>query len=116
MQTSMGITRRDYERLPSDVKSKAATLFANLKAGLQRHGFSLNFLGHDGLWKNLTPWKFLALPEDHYQRLVKGSKLVRPRPREDLLEQISELYNLVKQSPKLDDRGLDFWSKVTLSR
>jgi len=59
--------------------------------------------------------EFLALPEDHYQRLIRGSKLVRPRPREDLLEQISKLYDLVKQSPKLEDSGLEFWSKETSS-
>ena len=28
MQTSMGITRRDYERLPADAKTKAVTLQA----------------------------------------------------------------------------------------
>lgn len=111
MQTSIGITRHDYEHLPADVKIKAVTLLERLKAELQHHGFSLNFLGHDCRWKDLTPWKFLAFPEDHYQRLIRGSKRVRPRPREDLLEQISELYDLVKQSPKLEDRSLEFWSK-----
>ena len=115
MKTSMGITRCDYERLPTDVKIKAVTLFADLKTELQNRGFSLSFLGHDCRWKELAPWKFLALPEDHYHRLVRGSKLVRPRPREDLLEQISELYSLVRQAPRLEDRSLEFWSKETSS-
>jgi hypothetical protein len=113
MQTSTGISRRDYERLPEDIKIKVVDLFESLKVELQHHGFSLNFLGHDGRWKNLTAWRFVSLPEDHYLRLVKGSKLVRPRPKEDLLEHISELYDLFKQSPKLEDRSLEFWSRDT---
>ena len=111
MQPSIGISRREYEQLPAEVKIRAVELFEVLKADLRHRGFSLNFLGHDGRWKDLTTWKFLALPEDHYQRLVRGSKLVRPRPREDLLEQISELYDLVKQSPKLEEGSIDSWFK-----
>lgn len=107
----MGISRRDYEHLPADVKIKAAALFETLKEEIQHRGFSLNFLGHKGRWKDLTPWKFLALPEEHYRRLITGSKLVRPRPREDLLEQITELYDLVRQSPKLEDGSIDSWFK-----
>ncbi|MGA3296775.1 MAG: hypothetical protein ABSD41_04920 [Candidatus Bathyarchaeia archaeon] len=114
MQSS-GIGLRDYERLPADVKTKAVTLFEGLKAELLHRGFSLSFLGHDGRWKDLTAWKFLAFPEDHYQKLIRGAKLVRPRQREDLLEQISELYDLAKQSPRLEDRSLEFWSKETSS-
>jgi hypothetical protein len=87
------------------------TLLEALKVELRQHGSTRKFLGHDGRWKDLVPWKFLAFPEDHYQRLIRGSKLVRPRPRDDLLEQIRELYGLVKQSPKLEDRTLEFWSK-----
>jgi hypothetical protein len=34
----MGVSRRDYERLPSDVKVKAVALFEGLKAEL--HGSS----------------------------------------------------------------------------
>jgi hypothetical protein len=109
----MGVSRRDYERLPPNIKIEAATLFEVVKVQLRHRGFSLIFLGHDGRWKDLTAWRFLALPEDHYHRLVRGSKLVRPRPREDLLEQISELYRLVKQSPRLEDRSLEFWSTET---
>ena len=114
MQSS-GIGLRDYERLPSEVKSKATMMLEALKADLRQHGFALNFLGHDGLLKDLVPWKFIALSEDHYVRLIGGAKWVRPRPREDMLEQISKLYDLVKQSPKLEDRSLEFWSKEVSS-
>jgi hypothetical protein len=86
-----------------------------LKVNLRHHGFALKFLGHDGRWKDLVPWKFIALSEDHYVRLIGGAKWVRPRSREELLEQISELYRLVNQTPKLEDRSLEFWSKEAIT-
>jgi hypothetical protein len=113
MQASQGISRREFEQLPSDVKAKSTIMLEQLKPELQRLGFSLSFLGHDCRWKDLTAWKFLTFPENHYQVLIKGSKRVRPRKREDLLEEISELYDLVRQAPKLEERGLEFWSKET---
>lgn len=106
MQTR-GISRRDYERLPVNTKLKANTTFEAIKTELRYRGFSLKFLGHDGRWKDLTPWKFLALSEDHYARLVAGAKWVRPLPREDLLNQLNRLYELVRRAPKVEDRSLD---------
>jgi hypothetical protein len=108
---SVGLTRRDYERLPPDIKTKATTILELLKTDLRKHQFSLPFLGHDGLWKDLTPWKFLELSEEHYRTQIAGAKWVRPQPREDLLEQVKELYQLVGQAPKDKDGSLDFWSR-----
>ncbi|HKM50398.1 MAG TPA: hypothetical protein VJZ75_04385 [Candidatus Bathyarchaeia archaeon] len=113
MQISQGINRREYERLPSEVKAKTTIMLERLKPELQHLGFSLIFLGHNCRWKDLTTWKFLAFPENHYQVLIKGSKRVRPRKREDLLEEIRELYDLVRQTPKLEERSLEYWSKAT---
>lgn len=110
MQTH-GVSHRDYERLPNDTKLKVITMLEAMKTDLQHHGFSLKFLGFDGRWKDLTPWKFLGLSEDHYRRQIAGAKWVRPQPREDLLEQLDQLYNLVKQVPKIEQRSLEFWAK-----
>jgi hypothetical protein len=115
MPTSPGISRRDYESLPPDVKFQALTLLEHLKEKLHRRGFTLNFLGHDGRWKDLTPWKFLSKPEDHYQRLIRGSKVARPRPRNKLLEQIAELYALTSpKHAKLQDKELEYWNQNSL--
>jgi hypothetical protein len=82
-----------------------------IKTELRYRGFSLRFLGHDGRWKDLTAWKFLGLSEDYYRKQIAGAKWVRPQPREDLLEQVNQLYNLVKQAPKIEHRTLEFWAK-----
>jgi hypothetical protein len=50
-------------------------------------------------------WKFLAYSKDDYRRLISAAKWVRPRPRQELLEQISELYRLVEQTQKLRGQG-----------
>jgi hypothetical protein len=84
-----------------------------IKTELRYRGFSLRYLGHDGRWKDLTPWKFHALREEDYRRLITGAKWLRPRSREELVEQLSELYNIVKQTPKVEERSLEFWSKKT---
>ena len=57
------------------------------------------------------PSKFLVLSEANYIRLITGAKWVRPRPREELLEQLNQLYNLVKPAPRIDQRNLEFWVK-----
>lgn len=102
-----GLTRRDYERLPSDTKAKAAELFAGIKTDLRRR-FSLRFLSLDARWDDLSAWKFLALPEDHYIRLIKGSKGVTYRYKSDLLRRIAALYKLA--TPKQNDlTGLERW-------
>ena len=78
MQTR-GISRRDYERLPADTKLKAIGVFEAIKSELRHRGFSLNFLGFDGRWKDLTPWKFLEFSEDNYRRLIAGANMCRLR-------------------------------------
>jgi hypothetical protein len=108
---TLGISRRDYERLPTDTKLKAISMLEGIKTELRRRGFSLRFLGHNGRWENLTPPVFVAFPEVYYERLIEGSRLVRLRPREEMLEQISELYRLVKQTTQLEDRDLEYWFK-----
>ena len=112
---SIELTHRDYERLPPEVKTKATIILEQLKSDLRKHQFSLRFLGHDGQWKDLTPWKFFALSENHYRRQIAGAKWVRPLPREDLLERLSQLYQIVSRAPKVEDRSLEFWSKETSS-
>ena len=61
----------------------------------------------------MTPWKFLALPEDNYRRLITDARWLRPRSREELLEQLSELYNMMKQAPRIEERSLHFLSNET---
>ncbi|MGO9646368.1 MAG: hypothetical protein ACLPY5_16670 [Candidatus Bathyarchaeia archaeon] len=112
MQTH-GISRRDYERLPLDTKQKSATTLETIKAELRHRGFTLKFLGFDGRWKDLTPWKFLAFSEDNHRRLIAGAKWLRPRAREDILEKLAELYELVRQLPKVEEKSLEYWSKET---
>jgi hypothetical protein len=102
MQVSQGINPREYEQLPSDIKAKTTVMLEQLKPKLQRLGFSLSFLGHDCRWKDLPAWKFLAFPENHYQVLIKGSRWIGPRKREEPLEEIGELNDLVRQTPKLE--------------
>jgi hypothetical protein len=90
---------------------RVITTLEEIKTELRHRGFSLKFLGFDGRWKDLTPWKFLAFSEDNYRRLISGAKWMRPRSREELLEQLSELYKIVNQAPELEERSLEFWSK-----
>lgn len=103
-----GISRRDYERLPSETKSKIAESFAEIKTDLKRYGFSLRFLGIDGRWNNLNAPQFLALSENHFARLIMGSKWVTSTKRRDLVYKISELYKLASKS-RLEDSGLEPW-------
>jgi hypothetical protein len=104
-----GMTRRDYERLSDEVKRKTALMLQSIKANLRKHTFSLEFLEHSGRWDDLTPWKFLEKPEDHYRRLIAGAKWVRPQPREEMLDQITELYSFVRTSKQGKATGLDYW-------
>jgi len=105
-----GISLRDYERLPTDIKVKAIALLEELKDELKHLGFSLSFLGFEGWWNDLNPPKFLALGEDHYRRLIRGSRWVRSQRKEDLIEEITQLFALAKQTPKEEQTGLDRWS------
>jgi hypothetical protein len=105
---SQGMSRGDYERLPQQTKSDIAELFAEIKSDLKRYGFSLRFLGVGGHWKDLNAPKVLSLPEDHYRRLIMGSKWVRSTKRRDLVDKISELYKLASKS-RLEDCGLESW-------
>jgi hypothetical protein len=109
MQTQ-GISRRDYERLATETKLRIAESFDEIKGQLRRCGFSLRFLGMNGRWEDLTAPRFLALPEDHYRRLIMGSKWVTSAKRRDLVDKISELYRLTCKI-KLDDTGLESWLK-----
>ena len=103
------LSRRDYERLPSDTKAKAVGCFESIKEELHDR-FSLRFLSLDGRWDELTVWKFLALPEDHYVRLIKGSRHVTYRYKSDLLRRIATLYKLA--TPKQGElAGLENWIK-----
>jgi hypothetical protein len=108
---SVELTYRDYDRLPLEVKTKATIILEQLKTDLRKHQFSLRFLGHDGQWKDLTPWKFFALSENHYRRQIAGAKWVRPLPREGLLARLTQLYQIVNRAPKVEDKSLDSWSK-----
>jgi len=111
MPSHSGISYREYESLPAEVKFQLLTLLESIKTELHDHGFTLSFLGHEGRWKDLTPGKFLSKPESHYERLIRGSKLIRPRPRDKLLEQMSELYRLARQAPKLKNLDLEYWTR-----
>ncbi len=108
MQES-GISRRDYERLPIEVKLRTAEVFEKLKHEFRDLGFSLKFLSLKGRWEDLTSAEFLALPSTHYERLITSSKWVRPRRKQDLIDQISEIYQLVRRAPKLTEIGLEHW-------
>jgi hypothetical protein len=107
MQTH-GISRGDYERLPQDTKSEIEKLFDEIKGELRHCGFSLRFLGSDGHWKKLTAPKFLAHSEEHYCRLIMGSKWVTSAKRRELIEKISELHKLASKT-NLDVIGLEKW-------
>ena len=113
MPNSAGISYREYEALPPQAKFQILTLLEPIKGELHRHGFTLSFLGHEGRWKDLTPRKFLAKPEEHYERLIRGSKLVRPRTRDKMLDLISELYRLAVQCPKMQDQELNHWTSAS---
>jgi hypothetical protein len=102
------MSRRDYEMLPAETRVKAVDMLESIKKML-RARFSLRFLGHDGKWRDLTPPKFLALSEDHYHRLIKGSRGVTSRYKEELLDKIRELYELVDRSDKAEKQGLEQW-------
>jgi len=104
---SLGISRRDYERLPSETKVRVIALLEDIKKEL-RPRFSLRFLQLDGRWKDLNPPRFLALPEDHYHRLIKGSKGVTSRYKQELLDKIAELYEL-SSKPTSGASGLERW-------
>jgi hypothetical protein len=105
------ISLLDYEKLPAEVKMKANELLRELKDELRDARFSLKFLGFDAIrWVDLTAPKFLALGEEHYLRLVKGSKWLRSLRREDLCDRISELFKLVDRTPKQKQTGLDQWA------
>ena len=106
MRTS-GISRRDYERLSSESKDRAVALLKTIKEQLRRH-FSLRFLSLDGRWEDLNPPRFLALPEDHYYHLIKGSRGVSPRYKMELLEKISEVYKLAKRTDTTES-ALERW-------
>jgi hypothetical protein len=50
---AQGISRRNYERLPAQIKLKITELFDEIKNDLHRYGVSLRFLGLNGRWKEL---------------------------------------------------------------
>jgi hypothetical protein len=107
---AQGISRRNYERLPPETKSKITELFDEIRTDLQHYGISLRFLGLGGRWKQLNAPRFLAFPESHYRILISGSKWVTSTKRRDLVDQIAELYNLVRKA-RLNDTGLEEWLK-----
>lgn len=94
------------ERLSSETKSQAVVLLEEIKA-LLRPRFSLRFLGLDGRWKDLNPPRFLTLSEDHYERLIRGSRGVSSRYKRDLLDKTTELYKLSMKPSK--ESGLEKW-------
>jgi exopolyphosphatase/pppGpp-phosphohydrolase len=103
-----GVSRRDYERLSAETKSKLEGGVDEIKLDLRRYGFSLRFLGLSGRWKDITAPVFLAQTEEHYQRQIMGSKWVTATKRRDLVDRISELYGLAsKASP--EGKGLENW-------
>jgi hypothetical protein len=104
-----GISRRDYERLSPETKEKAVMLFESLKTELRAQGFSLRFLDLDGRWKELAAPTFLSKSQDDYSRLIRGSKWVRSRNKQDLLEKIAELYSIVTLTPKEKETHLERW-------
>jgi hypothetical protein len=69
----------------------------------------LRFLGLDGRWKELNPPRFLALPEDHYHRLIKGSRGVSSRYKQELLDKIEGLYRLLERADRTDEPALERW-------
>ena len=101
------LSRRDYERLPSDTKAKAAELFADIRSDLHK-SFTLTFLSLDGQWDKLSVWKFLALPEDHYIRLIKGSRGITYHYKSNLLRRIAGLYKLAA-TKQGELAGLENW-------
>jgi len=103
------LSRRDYERLTNQTKAQAAELFGDIKTDLHKR-FTLTFLGLDGRWDKLSVWRFLALPEDHYIRLIKGSKGVRYHYKSDLLRRIAALYKLTTHKQE-ELAGLEKWFK-----
>jgi hypothetical protein len=105
---TQGISRRDYERLPSVTKSKLADLFNEIKGDLRHCGFSLRFLGLSGRWKDVTTPNFLAQSEEHYHRQIMGSKWVTATKGRDLVDRISELYKLTSKD-RLEEIGLETW-------
>jgi hypothetical protein len=105
-----GISRRDFERLPPETKTQVERVLAEMRPRLEAH-FSLRFLGLDGRWKDLTAWKFLAQPEEHYERLIRGSKGFRSTTKLELLVTISEMYHLTEGPKKLTNVGLEPWTK-----
>ena len=107
MQTR-GISRRNYERLPQETRSKIEKLLDEIKDELRHRGFSLRFLGVDGLWKDLAAPRFFSQSEEHYHHLIMGSKWVTSTKRRDLVDKISELYGLASMV-RLEDRGLEKW-------
>ena len=110
---SPGISRRNYERLPSETKARLIALLEDIKKEL-RPRFSLRFLQLDGRWKDLNPPRFLALPEDHYHRLIKGSRGLTSRHKQELLDKIDELYELSSE-PTSEAPGLERWLENSLS-
>jgi len=106
---AIGISRHDYERLPNETKSKIEQLFEEIKAELRHDGFSLRFLGFDGHWKDFSPPLFLSHSEEHYHRLVGGSKWFTSTRRRDLVDKISDLYEMTSATGTRNEAGLEKW-------
>lgn len=87
---------------------KANQLLRELKDDLRYAKITLEYLGFDlNRWENLTTPKFLTMSEEHYLRRIRGAKWLRPARREDLSDDISELFKLVTRAPKHKQTGLD---------